>query len=401
MVYQRQMPGEEMISAQLELLMQNGRMAMVVTQLVAVVAAMMIFWPFVGYSGVLLWGAGFLILLLVRSLHMSNALVSQRFRTAPKRLYWQLMIGAMVTGAIWAASFIYTVGRVPVTLQYIFLLLIVCVATFSIGFSVIVREYFLAHVFTSLWPLAWWSSVHYWEQPFNLVIGLSLLAWCAVLILVCNQGYKSYRNMIAMNWEREQTARELNDITGRLRERNRQLHSARQQLSELANIDELTGLGNRRMANRVLHEEMNRARRNSGELSIILLDVDYFKNYNDTYGHPAGDEVLKSLAGLMQRACGRAGEVVTRFGGEEFLLILPGASADSVRRTATRLAELVREERIPHQSSEVGDFLTISQGVVTARVDADLEPAGLVARADALLYRAKHRGRNIIEIVVE
>ncbi len=396
MIYQRYMPREELFKAQLEMLMQNGRLAMVVTHLVGVAATLMMFWPIMGVSGILFWAGGFLVLLLLRSLHMTIALRDQLFRSRPMAVYWQLLAGAMLTGSAWSGVYIFAADSVPVTMQYVFLLLLVSMAAFSIGYSVIVREYFLAHIFTSLWPVAWWCTVHYWQQPYNLLIGLSMLAYCALLILVCNQAHKAFRNMISLNWEREQTAQELGDLTTSLRDRNRQLRDARAQLTNLANIDELTGLGNRRLANSVLQDEMNRARRADGELSIILLDVDYFKNYNDSYGHPAGDAVLKTLAGLMRRACGRAGEVVARYGGEEFLLILPGAGEGAALRTATRLQELVLEEKIPHRSSDLSEYLTISQGVVTVKPDQNLEPEALIQRADDALYRAKNAGRDAI-----
>ena len=124
--------------------------------------------------------------------------------------------------------------------------------------------------------------------------------------------------------------------------------------------------------------------------------MDFFKDYNDTYGHLAGDVVLRTLGRLMERACARAGEVVARYGGEEFLLILPGASADTALRTASRLRELVQQERIPHSASSAADHLTVSQGVVTARPDAQLQPEDLILTADAMLYRAKARGRDAI-----
>jgi predicted signal transduction protein with EAL and GGDEF domain len=193
------------------------------------------------------------------------------------------------------------------------------ITALSIGFSVVIREYFIVSVFTSLWPIAWWSVVNYWQQPYNLIIGLVLLALCGLLVFVSDRVYTTFRNMIAINWEREAISQELGDLTGSLRDRNRQLRDARRQLTDLANVDELTGLGNRRLVNKALQEEINRARRSGAELSVILLDVDYFKNYNDTYGHPAGDSVLQKLADVMQRATTRAGEVVARYGGEEFI----------------------------------------------------------------------------------
>ena len=396
MIYQRHIPEQELFIAQLETLMQNGRVATLSAHLVGVIATLMLFWQYLPPSVLLLWAAAFIILLLVRSLQMSNALVTRTFQTSPRRVYWQLIVGALLTGAVWAAIYIYAADHVPVTMQYIFLLVVVMITAFSVGYSVVIREYFIAYVFSALWPIAWWSLVHYWEQSYNLLIGLLLLAFCALLVSVSDRVYLSFRNMISLNWERESIARELGDLTHNLKDRNRQLIDARRQLTDLANIDELTGLGNRRLVNKVLQEEINRARRTGARLSLILLDVDYFKDYNDNYGHPAGDLVLKRLADLMERATSRAGEVVGRYGGEEFILVLPGAGDEAARRTAERLRELVMAEKMPHKHSQVADIITISQGVVTFTPDADESPAELIKRADTALYRAKHQGRNAI-----
>ncbi|MCB1731505.1 MAG: diguanylate cyclase [Halieaceae bacterium] len=396
MIYQRHIPERELFIAQLETLMQNGRVATLSAHLVGVIATLLLFWQYLPPSVLLLWAAAFIILLLVRSLQMSNALVTRSFQTNPRRVYWQLIVGALLTGAVWATIYIYAADRVPVTMQYIFLLVVVMITAFSVGYSVVIREYFIAYVFSALWPIAWWSLVHYWEQSYNLLIGLLLLAFCALLVSVSDRVYLSFRNMISLNWERESIARELGDLTHNLKDRNRQLIDARRQLTDLANIDELTGLGNRRLVNKVLQEEINRARRTGARLSLILLDVDYFKDYNDNYGHPAGDLVLKRLADLMERATSRAGEVVGRYGGEEFILVLPGAGEEAARRTAERLRELVMAEKMPHKHSQVAKFITISQGVVTFTPDADESPSELIKRADTALYRAKHQGRNAI-----
>jgi len=399
MIYQRHMPREELFSAQLEMLMQNGQLATVTMHLVGVLAAVGLFWSYMDVTSILLCAAVFLIFLLVRSLAMSNALVERKYQTQPKRVYRQLVLGAAVTGAAWAAFYIYAAQVVPVTMQYIFLLLIIMIIAFSLGYSAAVREYFVVYLFASLWPIAWWSLVSYEAQPYNLVIGLSLLAFCLLLLHVCNQTHKSFRNMISLAWEREHIAQELGDLTGSLRDRNRQLQGARKQLTELANIDELTGLGNRRMVNKMLQEEINRARRMGSELSVILLDVDYFKSYNDTYGHPAGDTVLQKLADIMQRASTRAGEVAARYGGEEFILILPGATSDSALRTASHLRSMVEEERIPHDKSEVATYVTVSQGVVTLRPEFEQGPEEVIKQADTALYEAKGAGRNAISVV--
>lgn len=398
MIYQRHIPPDELIAAQLEMLMQNGRRSTISLHFVGVVATIVMFWPFMPFATTLLCAAAFLILLLVRSLLMSNALVERRYQSRPRRVYWQLIIGAALTGAVWSSAYMLSTRYVPVTMQYVFLLLIVMITAFSLGFSVVVREYFVVYLFASLWPIAWWCMIHYWDQPYNLVIGVALLAFCSLLIYVCDQTYQPLRNMIALTWEREHIARELGELTGSLRDRNRQLQDARRQLTDLANVDELTGLGNRRLVNSVLLEEINRARRSGTDLSLIMLDVDHFKLYNDNYGHPAGDVALQKLADIMQRASTRAGEVVARYGGEEFLLILPGASAASAIRTASRLREMVEQERIPHASSPVSANVTISQGVITVRPGGEHQPSDLIKLVDRALYSAKDAGRDAIAV---
>ncbi|MEM6581221.1 MAG: GGDEF domain-containing protein [Pseudomonadota bacterium] len=399
MIYQRHIPKDELFVAQLETLLQNGRVATLGAHLIGIIATVVLFWQYLPLAVILLWAAAFMILLLLRALQMSNALVERRYQSRPSRVYWQLIFGAIVTGAIWSVSYIYAVTRVPITMQYMFLLVIVMITAFSVGYSVVIREYFVAYVFASLWPIAWWSLVNYWEDSYNLLIGLLLLAFCALLISISDRVHISFRNMISLNWERETMAQELGDLTTSLRDRNRQLRDARRQLTDLANVDELTGLGNRRLINKVLQDEINRARRSNSYLSVILLDVDFFKHYNDNYGHTEGDKVLKRLADLMQRATSRAGEMVGRFGGEEFILVLPGANAQSAMRTAERLKNLVSSEGIPHDKSEISSIITVSQGVVSMLPDADLTPVDIIKRVDEALYQAKNEGRNRICVV--
>jgi diguanylate cyclase (GGDEF)-like protein len=399
MIYQPHIGDDELFAAQLEMLMQNGRVASMSSNFIAALAVVALLWPYFGLTQLLLWASLVLILLLLRSLHMSNALAERAYQRDPRRLFWRLVLGALLTGAVWSVTYIGVAPHVPLTIQYVLLLIIVLITTISLAVMVVVREYFLAFLFTSLFPIGWWSLVHVWEQPHNLLVGAVLLAVCALLLVVSNWIHGSFRSMIALTWEREAMTRELGELTGSLRDRNRQLKAARRQLTDLANIDELTGLGNRRLVNHVLRQEINRARRSGSQLSLILIDVDYFKLYNDTYGHPAGDDVLRRLGDILAKATSRAGEVAGRYGGEEFILILPGADADIARRTAERLAELVREAHIPHRSSGASDRVTISQGVLTVAPDGDIDPINLIDAADAALYQAKAEGRNRIVAV--
>ena len=394
MIYQRYMPREELFSAQVEMLMQNGQLPTVAAHLIGVGAAIAMFWPFLDLLTVLLCAGAFLVMLLLRSLYMSRALASHAYRDNPRRVYGWLLVGSAVTGLAWSGVYIVATSHLPITMQYTFLLMILMVTAVSVGFSVILREYFIIYLFTAIWPIAWWSLAHYWEQPYNLVIGLSLLACCALLVLVSDRLYRFFRNMISLSWERESMSRELGQLTTSLRDRNRLLRSARAQLTDLAHIDELTGLANRRRANAALREELERACAGRSNLSLVMLDVDNFKLYNDTFGHPAGDDVLKKLATVMLGVAGRARELVARFGGEEFILLLPGASAEAAGRTAERLRMLVEAAAIPHGAPGAGQVITVSQGVVSVLPERGLEPEELISRADEALYRAKQAGRN-------
>lgn len=396
MIYQRNIPREELFSAQLELLMQHGRVASMSSNLVGVLATMVLLWPYFEMLQLLIWGFSVLTLLLVRSLHMSSALASRAFVSSPKQLFWLLVMGAALTGGVWSLTYIYVSEIVPATLQYVLLLIIVLITAISLAIMVVIREYFLAFVFSALWPIAWWSLIHPWEQPHNVLIGLVLLGVSALLVVTSSGIHETFRAMLTLSWQQEAMSRELGQITNSLRDRNRQLREARRQLTDLANIDELTGLGNRRLVNQTLREEVNRARRVGASIAVVLIDVDFFKKYNDTYGHPAGDEVLRRLGDLMQRATARAGEVVARYGGEEFILVLPNATLRDALRTAERLKLLVHEENIPHQTSEISDRITISQGIATVVPTEDIDPGAIIDAADSALYRAKDDGRNRI-----
>jgi diguanylate cyclase (GGDEF)-like protein len=398
MVYLRSIPEEDLFSAQLELLMQHGRVASMTANLLGVGMTLAVLWPYFDSSLLLLWGFGLLALLLLRSLHMSVALAERRFVARPQRVFWALVLGSALTGAVWSGTYIYVSSVLPLNLQYLLLLVIVVIASISLAVMVVVREYFLAFVFTALWPIAWWLLAHYWQQSQNLVLGLLLLALSALLVAASNGINATFERMLSLAWQQETMARELGQITNSLRQRNRQLQEARRQLTDLANVDELTRLGNRRLVNQVLDDELRRARRAGTSIAVVLIDVDFFKAYNDTYGHPAGDEVLRRLGDVMRRGSARAGEVVARFGGEEFIAVLPGATAEDAVRVAQRLQRLTGDENIPHAASDVADRITLSQGIAALIPDGDTDVHTLIGRADEALYRAKRGGRNRIEV---
>ena len=179
-----------------------------------------------------------------------------------------------------------------------------------------------------------------------------------------------------------------------LRERTRQL-------LRLASIDGLTGLANRRSFDETLDQEWRRSRRNRTPLSLALIDIDFFKRYNDHYGHQAGDDCLKTVAATLAHAAERPGEIVARYGGEEFAVVLPLCDVATARALAEKMRKRVADLALPHAGSLIGDHVTISCGVATLTgepIEAMPDEASLITAADQALYAAKEAGRDRVEV---
>jgi diguanylate cyclase (GGDEF)-like protein len=165
-------------------------------------------------------------------------------------------------------------------------------------------------------------------------------------------------------------------------------------LQELAFVDGLTGIANRRRFDDVLDTELRRARRRDAEISLILIDIDHFKAYNDHFGHLGGDECLRHVAQALGQTVNRPGDLLARYGGEEFACILPETGSDGAQTVAETFRVAISSLGLPHPASATADHLTLSLGVTTVRVDEQLDANGLIELADKALYTAKQTGRN-------
>jgi diguanylate cyclase (GGDEF)-like protein len=163
----------------------------------------------------------------------------------------------------------------------------------------------------------------------------------------------------------------------------------------LSATDGLTGIGNRRAFDQALEKEVGRAARDGQEVSLIMIDVDHFKLYNDHYGHPAGDDCLRQVAAMLDRCLRRPPDIVARVGGEEFAALLPDTDASGARDVAERIRRELRHAGIPHAASSVG-LVTISIGVSTLLPAPGENGQTLLAQADEALYRAKQSGRDTV-----
>jgi diguanylate cyclase (GGDEF)-like protein len=179
-----------------------------------------------------------------------------------------------------------------------------------------------------------------------------------------------------------------------------ELQQANQNLKLLANIDSLTKLSNRRDFDRYIEQEWERMQRSRSPLSLIMCDVDFFKNYNDRYLHPNGDKCLIKVAMALRNTVRRTGDLVARYGGEEFAVILPNTDALGAVSVAEKIRLAVKDLQITHESSAIAPYVTVSVGVSTIIPTHESEFQTLIDTADRALYQAKSQGRDRVKMIV-
>jgi diguanylate cyclase (GGDEF)-like protein/PAS domain S-box-containing protein len=187
------------------------------------------------------------------------------------------------------------------------------------------------------------------------------------------------------------------DITER-KHAEMMMHLANAELERLATEDGLTKLSNRRRFDEYLDVEWRRQARACGHISLIMTDVDFFKYYNDTYGHQAGDACLRSVADAIRKRVGRPGDLIARYGGEEFAIVMPETDISGALQVAENIRQELAKQEIPHSKSSASPHVTISCGVAMMSPAAENNPQDLIERADQGLYLAKQQGRNCVAV---
>lgn len=227
---------------------------------------------------------------------------------------------------------------------------------------------------------------------------LSLAVWVGAIVLLLWIGTLFSRRLHAEATEqahlREIISAANRDLEEKVRLRTLELEAANRKLEDLSSTDALTGLANRRRFDAVWELEWQRALRQGFALAVAMIDVDHFKDYNDHYGHQAGDDCLRRLAQVLAAASQRSGELAARYGGEEFVIVLPAVNAEDAMASAERIRSAVQALNIVNAVDIPAGMLTVSIGVACRVPTAYDSPASLLRAADAALYEAKHQGRN-------
>lgn len=315
---------------------------------------------------------------------------------APPWLFYGLMFA---TGVLWGVAPVLIAWLVDDVMMFTALLFAtgIAIAAFgSYGLN-------LAAVLAVTLPIALPSLVVVSRtgEPAYYAVGVALLLLYAHQFVVIAQSRRVLETQIRLRLENailvEQLGSEAEKTSAELDRRielERQLRASKDRAEKLSATDALTGIANRRYFDRRLASEVSRAFRDRSRLSLVICDIDYFKQYNDLYGHQQGDECLKAFARVLESYCRRGGDLAARVGGEEFALLLPSTEHAAALRLAEQARAAFDELGVKHEGSKVADNTTASFGVATVTPD-DLEAGtALVGRADKALYFAKEHGRN-------
>ncbi len=224
----------------------------------------------------------------------------------------------------------------------------------------------------------------------------------ALLNIFSERARHDLDSLVSANLKLKTQAEEMDRKNRELTETRRQLEQRNRDLERLSALDTLTQIANRRRFDAVLRQEWRRAVRDEAPISLLFCDIDYFKRFNDTYGHQAGDECLVRVAQAMEETLNRPADLVARYGGEEFIALLVDTDADGARMLAERMRTRIEELRLENRNSDVGGgLLTVSLGVATVVPNASLRPEDLVDLADRALYAAKAGGRNRVSTAAD
>jgi diguanylate cyclase (GGDEF)-like protein len=227
------------------------------------------------------------------------------------------------------------------------------------------------------------------EEYKTALLLISSAAFIIALLLYFRNKRLHYQQHIRHTEELEET----------VEERTQELTIANRKLQKLSQIDDLSRLYNRRYFDSALSKELSRHCRTEMPLTLLICDIDFFKKYNDSYGHLKGDDCLRSVSQIISSCCQRDSDVVARYGGEEFGVILPHTSADKAAAIAESIRHAVEAAAIEHSSSSVMDCLTISIGSATIIPNQSTSAETLIALADKALYQSKHSGRNQVTLI--
>lgn len=390
------MPEKELFAAQVDLLRRSIVRELALAHMAGMIVVALVLWNEVSWHLMAGWCVTQLLVLLVREATINKLTLVPEAIRQPRRDYKKILAGNITTGLLWALGMCHVAAVASVQTQYICLMVIICISAVAMGVGAIMRSYYVSFVLAALSPVAFWYLGHFQGTEFNLVVGALILLSSTVMIHGSATVHKSYRNIIIANWQNGSMADRLTSMTSSLRDKNSELNRSRQHLAQLASIDELTLLHNRKHFNSALKTEWRRALRFSSPLSCIIIEIDCFEQYQQNYGEEQANVCLQRLALCFKEVVTRAGDMVARYDDAQFAVLLPNTSMGDAEQVCKRVISRLKSENIEHESSSVAQVVTVSQGLASCLPGANSggDPSRLAICAEQAMQQVKATGQN-------
>lgn len=397
----------------IELLYRHAVPTILGTLIIAIVAVAFIYsvmWPEKRSADILfMW---LTIYLLVCAIRLYGIVLYQKTQVSPGQAniwLYAYLAGIVVSGLLWGLLFLYLASFLDfVHTNFIVFfmegMISAAVAAYATSFLA-----FLTASTTLLCPIIVYFLLH--SDPQTNYLGTMLIIYLGFLLIISRQLNSTISNYLTHQFNADKFERERNyaaminreleeeilrriSTEDKLKSEIQRAEELTEKLITISSRDGLTGINNRRRFDEHLVNEWNRLARTHGHLSLILCDIDFYKAFNDTYGHLTGDECLQKIAGSLQNFSRRAGDLAARYGGEEFAVILPETGLENASRVAEDIRAAIENMQIPHSSSSISPWVTVSLGVATVIPSKHDTHHSLIKLADDALYSAKHAGRN-------
>ena len=360
-----------------------------------------VLWPVAPAGGLVGWALLMTALSLARAAYARACCADPAF---PLHLEHDTRVLAgwlLLTSVGFAAGFVLFALDAPAHEQFAFSLFVLVITAGATTVLTGCRAGFLAYCLPATLTIAaamCWSGVA-GDDSTRLFLGLMMLLYAVAISGYQRRLDRRLLESLRARHDQSLLLAEKDAQLARLNKHNEELSADRAEFLTASLTDGLTGLANRRHFDRTLARDWERHRREGIPLACILMDIDRFKHYNDIYGHMAGDDCLRVIAGIIAATVSRGGDFAARYGGEEFVVLLPGTDASGARLIAERVRDAVERQAIAHAGGGPGRVVTLSAGV-SAVVPGQRHPSAqtLVDLADEALYAAKNRGRNRVAV---
>lgn len=377
---------EQMFIEQIKILYERAVSVIPVNVIIGAILCLFLL-PVLSNEQLLSWLALLSGISAIRFVYVKYMLKHADWFKNAKRLSFMFAFLAFLTGGIWCLGFFLFAFKVPDVYLIFIIFALGGMAVGAIASMATSKLSFFSFTFPLLIP----PTVVFLFQGSTL--GYAMSAMMAIysfsISLTYVQSYKLVSRGIITQFEKD-------ELIQHLKISKQHLELANEKIMVISHTDELTQVANRRYLDMMLDKEWGRCMRTHAPLTFAMIDIDFFKDYNDTYGHVQGDNCLKKISGLLRDMVKRPGDFVARYGGEEFGIILPDTELPGAHFLMADLQQSLQDLQIPAANTSVSAFVTISVGIACMIPDKENEAGRLVAAADAALYTAKQQGRNRI-----